>query len=325
LPLAIGEQIERLAGVRGVTGYRWLNGYHVDAHQGLSVRMVNPGFRAIWSEIPITPAQWDQLFATPTGILVSLKAALHWGVKPGDVFTLTTQPGTRADGGSSWEFQVLDIVPDDPSRSGVTGFILGNAQYVENTAPLNLRGADYYFYVTVKDPAKAMAISQQIDEHYANSSRATLTVQERFNMLSRTNRGFDTVSMTLAIGGTGFVMILLLTANAIARSVRERVPEFAILKTVGFLGGHLMALVFIETAIPCVLGAALGTGIAALVNHWATHLLPQNFARMLTTSVPPLPVLALSIGLAVVLALASCALPMWRLRRLSVTDALAGR
>jgi putative ABC transport system permease protein len=325
LPLAIGEQIGSLAGVRAVTPYRWLSGYHVDPHQSFSVRMVGPGFRAIWSDVPITAAQWDHLFAIPTGILISARAALHWGVKPGDVFTLTTQPGTRADGGTSWEFQVLDIVPDDPSRSGTIGYILGNAQYVENTAPLNLRGADYYYYVTVKDPAKAMAISQQIDDRYMNSSRATLTVQERFNMLSRANRGFDTVSMTLAIGGAGFVMVLFLTANAIARSVRERVPEFAVLKTVGFLGGHLMVLVFIETAIPCVLGAALGTAIAALVSHWATHLLPPNFARMLTTSLPPLPVLALSIGLAVVLALGSCALPMLRLRRLSVTDALAGR
>ena len=325
LPLAMAEQVARLPGVRAVTPYHWLNGYHVDPHQGLSVRLVDPGFRAIWSDIPITPAQWDRLFATPTGILMSVKAAVHWGVRPGDVFLLTTQPGTRADGGTTWEFQVLDIVPDDPNRSGTIGFVLGNAQYLENTAPLNLRGVDYYFYVTIKDPAKALAVSEQIDDRYANSSRATLTVQERFNMLSRANRGFDTVSMTLAIGGAGFAMVLFLTANAIARSVRERVPEFAVLKTVGFLGGHLMALVFIETAIPCVLGAALGTAMAALLHRWSTHLLPQNFARLLTNSTPTFAVLALSVGLAVGLALASCAVPMFRLRRLSVTDALAGR
>lgn len=44
LPLAIGEQVERLDGVRAVTPYRWLNGYHVDAHQGIvSTELVASG------------------------------------------------------------------------------------------------------------------------------------------------------------------------------------------------------------------------------------------------------------------------------------------
>jgi putative ABC transport system permease protein len=325
LPLAVGGQVARLDGVRAIAGYRWLSGYHVNPHRGLSVRLVDPGMRAIWSEGPIGPAQWNQLFATPTGILVSVKAAAHWGVKPGDVFTLTTQPGTRIDGGTTWEFQVLSIVPDDTTLSGSIGFVVGNVQFIENTAPLNLRGDDYYFYVAVRNAGRALAISQQIDDRYANSSKATMTFQERSNVLSRANRGFDSISMTLAIGSAGFVMVLFLTANAIARSVRERVPEFAVLKTLGFRGGHLMSLVFIETAIPCVLGAALGSGIAALLGHWSAHLLPQGLGVMLTTPAPLLPVLAVAIMLALMLALISCALPMQRLRKLSVTDALAGR
>ena len=86
-----------------------------------------------------------------------------------------------------------------------------------------------------------------------------------------------------------------------------------------------MSLVFIETAIPCILGAALGCGIAAVLGHWSTHLLPQGLQRALTSASPPLAVLTLAIALAVMLALISCAIPMHRLRQLSVTDALAGR
>ncbi|HLB97620.1 MAG TPA: ABC transporter permease, partial [Acetobacteraceae bacterium] len=120
-------------------------------------------------------------------------------------------------------------------------------------------------------------------------------------------------------------MVLFLTSNAIGRSVRERVPEFAVLKTVGFHDVQLLALVFIEAVIPCVLGAVLGTGLAMLLGRWSAHLLPQYLTRMLTTSLATLPVLALAVTLAVLLALASSAMPMLRLRRLSVADALAGR
>ena len=325
LPLAMGEQIAQMDGVRSVAGSRWLGGYHVDPHAGVGIRTVTSAMRTVWSDGPILPAQWDQLFATPAGIFPSVKAATKWGLKKGDVFTVITQPGSRADGGTTWEFHVLGIVPDDPNWSGTNGFIVGNSQYIENTAPLEQRGLGYSYYVALKDADGATAIGDQIDKRYFNSATATQAISEKLNAQIQANIGFNTESMTLCIGGAGFLMVLFLTANAIARSVRERVPEFAVLKTVGFHAAQLLSLVFIETVIPCVLGAVLGTGLAMLLGRWSAHLLPQYLTRMLTTSLATLPVLALAVALAVLLALASSAMPMLRLRRLSVADALAGR
>src|SRR5580658_10822367 len=68
LPLAIGEQIAQMDGVLGVAGSRWLGGYHVDPHNSVGIRTVNPGMRTVWSDGPILPGQWDQLFAMPTGV-----------------------------------------------------------------------------------------------------------------------------------------------------------------------------------------------------------------------------------------------------------------
>jgi putative ABC transport system permease protein len=325
LPLAIGEQIAQMDGVRSVAGSRWLGGYHVDPHAAVGIRTVTSTMRTVWSDGPILPAQWDQLFATPAGILPSVKAATKWGLKTGDVFTVITQPGSRADGGTTWEFHVLGIVPDDPNWSGTNGFIVGNSQYIENTVPLEQRGLGYSYYVALKDADGATAIGDQIDKRYFNSAAATQAISERLNAQIQANIGFNTQSMTLCIGGAGFLMVLFLTSNAIGRSVRERVPEFAVLKTVGFHDVQLLALVFIEAVIPCVLGAVLGTGLAMLLGRWSAHLLPQYLTRMLTTSLATLPVLALAVTLAVLLALASSAMPMLRLRRLSVADALAGR
>ena len=325
LPLAIGEQIAQMDGVRSVAGSRWLGGYHVDPHAGVGIQTVTGAMRTVWSDGPILPAQWDQLFAMPAGIFPSVKAAAKWSLKTGDVFTIITQAGSRADGGTTWEFHVLGIVPDDPNWSGTNGFIVGNSQYLENAAPLEQRGLGYSYYVAVKDADRAAAIGDQIDKRYFNSATATQSISERLNAQILANIGFNTGSMTLCIGAAGFLMVLFLTANAMARSVRERVPEFAVLKTVGFHAAQLLALVFIETVIPCVLGAVLGTGLAMLLGRWATHFLPQYMTRMLTTSLATLPVLALAITLAVLLALASSAMPMLRLKRLSVADALAGR
>jgi putative ABC transport system permease protein len=325
LPLAIGEQIAQMDGVLAVAGSRWLGGYHVDPHDSVGIRTVTSGMRTVWSDGPILPAQWDQLLATPAGVFVSVKAASKWGLKAGDVFTIITQAGSRADGGTTWEFHVLDVVPDDQNWSGTNGFIVGNSQYIENTEPLDQRGLGYSFYVALKSADRAAAIGDRIDRRYVNSATATQAISERLNAQILSNIGFNTQSMTLCIGAAGFGMVLFLTANAIARSVRERVPEFAVLKTLGFHAAHLMSLVFIESVIPCVLGAVAGTGIAILLGRWTVHLLPQYLTRMLTTSLATLPVLALAVVLAVLLALASCAAPMLRLRRLSVADALAGR
>ncbi|MGC1457167.1 MAG: FtsX-like permease family protein [Steroidobacteraceae bacterium] len=325
LPLAIGEQIAHMDGVVGVAGSRWLGGYHVDPHNSVGIRTVNRGMRAVWSDGPLQPVQWDQLFATPAGVFASIKAASKWGLRAGDVFTVITQAGSRADGGTTWEFNVLGIVPDDRNWSGTNGFIVGNSQYLENTEPLDQRGLGYSFYVALRNADRAVAISDQINQRYLNSATATQAFSERLNAQSQVNVGFESESMTLCIGAAGFAMVLFLTANAIARSVRERVPEFAVLKTLGFHAAHLLSLVFIESVIPCVLGAVLGTGIAVLLGRWAAHLLPQYLSRMLTASLATFPVLALAVALAILLALGSCALPMLRLRRLSVADALAGR
>jgi putative ABC transport system permease protein len=325
LPLALGEQIAHMDGVLGVAAARWLGGYHVDPHNSVGILTVNSGMRTVWSDGSIQPAQWDRLFTTPAGVFASVKAGNKWGFKAGDVFTVITQPGSRADGGTTWDFHVLGIVPDDETWSGTDGFIVGNSQYIENTVPLDQRGLGYVFYVAVSNPDRAVAIGDRINQRYVNSATATQAFSWRQNAQTQVNRGFNTTSMTLCIGGAGFAMVLFLTANAIARSVRERVPEFAVLKTLGFQAAHLLSLVFMESVIPCVLGAVLGTGIAVMLGRWSAHLLPQYITTLLTASLATLPVLALAVGLAVLLALASCAMPMLRLRRLSLADALAGR
>src|ERR1700722_348785 len=80
-PLGLGGQLATMDGVTAVAGRRNLFGYHVIPHDPVVITMVNEGMRTVWSEGPISPKQWDQLFATPSGIFVSAEAAARWGLK----------------------------------------------------------------------------------------------------------------------------------------------------------------------------------------------------------------------------------------------------
>jgi putative ABC transport system permease protein len=125
------------------------------------------------------------------------------------------------------------------------------------------------------------------------------------------------------VAGAGLFMILFLTGNALAQSVRERIPEFAVLKTIGFSDGGVMALVFAEAILPCLLGAAAGMAIARWFVSVIPHLLPPGVGLPLPYLTPT--VYALAFVSAVIVAGLSAVVPAERLRRLDVATALSGR
>jgi putative ABC transport system permease protein len=321
MPIATREQVARVEGVSAVAAIYYLQGYYQDPHQRARIRAVDENMRFARPEWPLTPAQWEQLLATPSGIFVSRGPAARLGVKQGDMVPLTTAPGMRADGAPAWEFHVLGVVPDLPGHEPV---ILGNFSYLDNSMPLGLRGYTQEFLVAVKDGAQAEDVAVKIDEALANSSTPTLSIPERVAEVDAVNSGVSVASKTWPVAGAGIFMILLLSANGIAQSVRERIPEFAVLKTLGFGDLTLMGLVFAEATIPCIAGAVVGMGIAKLVSGVPSNYLPADLAYLPKPTLS-LEVLFVSLICALILALASTAIPIRRLRHLSVTDALAGR
>lgn len=132
-----------------------------------------------------------------------------------------------------------------------------------------------------------------------------------------------TGTSNLAVDGIaiiGFVMNLFLTGNAAAHSVRLRIGEFAVLKTLGFPTRIIIALVFAEVAIPCATGAVAGLGIAEAIAVPLLSLLPHNI-RLSHSFVPPRLAVA-SLGIALLLALVSTVIPASRIARLNVATAL---
>ncbi|MGC1457035.1 MAG: ABC transporter permease [Steroidobacteraceae bacterium] len=317
MPIAVGSQIERMEGVSAVGA---LN--QVDSSQrgpGDYILLVNEGMRDSRPDAPITAAQWKLLFSTPTAVLVSRKVAEKYGLKARDSFPVTTP---LEEGGKTYDFQVQAVVPEDPQWG--QGMIWGNLKYLDNTAPLPRRNRANIFWISIKDAARATEISRSIDQRFANSATPTYSIPVKQDRQTQVSLSINRIGMMLGVAGAGLFMILFLVANAVARSVHERMPEFAVLIALGFRESRLRRLVILEAAFPCVLGGVAGTALAAILIRLPARQLSSNLDMILAPSLPSL-VLVWSTGAALLLALLSSVLPLIKLKRTRVAEVLAGR
>jgi putative ABC transport system permease protein len=323
LPLAARDQIARLPGVTHIGVLGGLFGYYRDPKNGVLPVMLDSAMQQVWTEVPLTPAQWRQLQTTPAGVFVSRRIAARYNLKAGDALPLLTVRSIRQDGSKLWPFTVLGVIDDLPTAQA--GLTLGNYDYFDHARLAAMQGTALQFQLLVADPNQAAATAKTIDAMFANSAGPTRSIPERTLSESNSRAGLDIPFVTEAVAGAGLFMILFLTGNGIAQSVRERVPEFAVLKTLGFSDAGLAVLVFVEAAIPCLFGAAIGLVLATAINDRLPHLVPANLPLPIPLPYLTANVLALAFVFAVLVAFASAVLPALRVRRLDIATALAGR
>ncbi len=318
LKVAMAHQIEQIPGVALVAHTKVLNGYHQEPRNRVVIQMADDRLGRVLTEWPITAAQWLNLHNRRTGILVSHMQANRWHLKPGDTFTISS-PRTRRTDGRPWTFNVLDVVDDVPYMS--LGYILGNYEYYNQSRPLaNQDQVDQYF-VQTSDTSKTAEVAQAIDNRFASSSVPTQSITEKA-ALDVTNSGIDITEVNRNIAVAGMFMVLFLTGNGIAQSVRERFAEFATLKTIGYSDGGVMALVFLEAAVPCLLGAALGVGLAVEIVDYLPRLLPPGDGVPIPTMTTTVFVWA-TVSAALVASFSSM-LPALRLKQMNIATALSG-
>jgi putative ABC transport system permease protein len=322
LPLSVGAQLERLDGVAAVGAYKWFGGYRANPQDQIWINTVSEGMEGARPDAPITPAQWRLLFSNPSGVLVTQEKARTLNLKAGDAFPITSQPGLRADGGRTWAFRVLAVVPEIPEFPD--GIVMGNMHYIANAAPPAQKALGYAYWISIKDASRATQISAAIDRQFFNSATPTYSIPVKADALELAQSNVNKTGMVLAVAGAGLFMILFLVGNAVARSVHERLPEFAVLHALGLRKSRLRRLVFMEAAAPCLLGAMLGTALAAALTRLPSRSHSTDHNLMFTPHLPP-SVLVWAIAAAALLGLVSAVLPLWKLKGMSVAEILAGR
>ncbi|HEX4270588.1 MAG TPA: hypothetical protein VHZ32_04345, partial [Rhizomicrobium sp.] len=229
LPIALAHKIAGMPGVKLLTYQSYIPGYVQKEKNHIFIMMSDPSMARVYPDWLASPAMWDLVQHERTGIIMSRLQARRWHKKVGDTLTVISPQMTKNDGSTTWTFKVLAICDD--ILLAPDGFIFGNYDYLDKSLPLAKQGRVSEVDYVVSDPARAVAIGQQIDQSLANSTSPTLSENEKMAYAVSNNfGGLDVDTLTHEIALAGLAMILFLTANVIAQSVRERFAEFATLR-----------------------------------------------------------------------------------------------
>jgi putative ABC transport system permease protein len=319
IPIAIAGWVKTLPGVIGVAPRYQFGGAYQRPEQGLGICATDvDAFFAMYPEDAVDAAQLRGLRQVRDGVIVGIGTMHKYGWKIGQRVTLQSQL-KRQDGTSNWTFDIVGTWKDtDDENEDNSQMLLTNYEYVNESLPEGpARDTMNIAVLRITDPTHANAIEQKIDAQYTNSSNETLTQSEQELVQAEVSNFGDIDTVAHRIVGATLLVLLFATGALMMQSIRERTPELAVLKTVGFSDRRVMLLVLGETFVLCLAGAAIGLELGV-------RLLPVAREQIGTVTVPP-SVFATGLAFAVVLALAAGAMAGWRALRLRVVDALANR
>ena len=316
LPSAYLHPIEAVPGIRRATYIAGISGYYQEKTNSLLALATDvTAFFDLYPDWQIEPAQLAAMRRTRAGAIVATPLMRAFGWKIGDRLPLRTSV-MKLDGGTDWDFEIVGTY-DVPTAPTEANRILVNYAYFDEARRLE-RGTAWAFVVAVVDPARSAQICAAVDALFVNSAHETATQDEKSYVQEQLRQLGDVSLMANAIVAAVLFTLLFLTGNTMMQSVRERTPELAILKTVGFSDRSVTVLVLVESLLLCVLAAALGLAAAAAV-------FPVAAALGIGGAALPLEVVAAGLSMALLLALVSGLPPALRARRLVIVEALAGR
>jgi putative ABC transport system permease protein len=312
------DRMLTVRGVRTIAHISFFGGYFQDSKNAIPAFATNVDKLAIlYPELNITPAQVAAMQSTRPGALIGRPLAKKYGWKIGDKIPVGTTIWTNNDGSNNWAFDIVGIFDPSPQfeKSPLGGAFWINYDYWDEARKFDKHRV-HEFFVQIDDPQRAAEISAQIDKLTENSPEETRTQTENAALQSQLKQLADINFIANSIVGAVMFTLLFLTANTMMQSVRERIPELAVLKTLGFTGGKVSILILIESLLLCIFAAVLGLALSSVGVKMIPILGPSRL----------LPIVVISgLGIAVALAFVSGLPPALRAQRLNIVDALAGR
>ena len=320
LPYSLTERIRATPGVKNAAFAAWFGGIYRDPKNFFANFSVSPNYLDLYPEFKIPEAQKKAWLADQRGAIVGESLARRHGWKVGDTIPLqaTIFP---TKGSNNWSFTLRGIyVVDDPKQKAQENVLFFHWKYFDEANDY-VKGRVGWFVVQPDSGDAADRVALAIDTLSANSDHETKTQTEQAFNQSFAKQFSDIGLIVTAIMGAVFFTLLLLTGNTMAQAVRERIPELAVLKTIGFSNRSVLWLVLAESILLVVLGGLIGLGISALI------MPAVSAASGGAIQLPSLPgsTWAMGVGLAVLIGAVVGLLPALRGMRLNIVDALAGR
>ena len=321
LPMSYQRSIERVPGVVGVAYADWFGAKYQNESNAFPVFAVDPNrYLDMYPEFTISREQREAFARTRTGAVAGKRLADRFGWHVGQKLPISSEIHPKKDGSLNWEFDLVGIIDaEDPAVRGNTDMVLINVAYFDE-ARLIGKGKTGWYIVRVADSTQARGIAASIDGLFANSPDETKTQPEKEFAIGFAKQIGDIGALVTRILIAVFFTILILTGNTMAQSIRERIPELAILKTLGFSDGTVTALVLAEAMLMLGLGGGIGMGAAVAAMPALNGSTGGRFPPLFVGPETWLLAAALAAAVALIIGLP----PALRANRLKIVDALSG-
>ncbi|MDA2925540.1 FtsX-like permease family protein [Acidobacteria bacterium AH-259-L09] len=311
LPIAYRDKIAKVEGVQAVIGSMWFGGVYKDPSNFFAQFAVNTDqFFEVNADIIIAEEHKQAFLEDRTGAIAGNNLADRFGWKIGDKIHLK---------GALFRFDpelTLRGIYEGGSDEGNTLFFhwdyfnegMNNAAFT-GTYSIKARSAE-----------DVPRIADQVDALFQNSTAPTKTETEKAFLLGFVEMMGNVQFFITSICAVVIFAIILVAANTMAMSIRERVREIGVLKALGFRKLQILSLLLGESI--CL---ALG---GALIGSWSARILYSGVSMAKVTGgmiqrfyvTPGTLLLCAAIGLLV--GILSAGIPAWRASQRSVVDAL---
>lgn len=316
LPVAHKGKIERVPGVEKVTYANWFGGIYKDKSNFFAQFACEfPAYLDMYPEFKIIEGSRDTLLAERNACMAGKKLAAKYGWKIGDIIPLagTIYPG-------DYEL-VLRAIYAGTKPNTDESTLLFNWQYLDARVAQDFPGLDGragFFIMKLDDPARAAQVSEAVDASFLNSTAETLTETEEAFALGFVSMSSAIITGIRIVSILIIAIVLLVMANTMAMSARERMKEYSVLKTLGFQKGHLVKLLSGESLLLSGLGCFIGIGLlipavgglAAALSDW----FPILFLAASTV--------LWAVGISLVVALLAASYPIVRVLSATITQGL---
>ncbi len=320
LPEAYLGKVQGLEGVDKATSANWFGGYYQEAkNQFPQFPVIADDYFDIYKEMISLPDEQMQAWKkNRVGVVIGKSLVDRFKWKIGDRIPLIGL-FPREDGSTTWEF-VIEGIYEAKSKSADTNTMLMHYEYFDE-ARQYAKGTLGWLIIRVKDPKQAAQVATAVDTLFANSPAETKTSSEKEFAKSFAKQFGDIGLITTLILGAVFFTMLLVAGNTMAQSFRERIPELAILKTLGFSDIAVMLLVLAEAVVISLIGGLIGLLLAKFVISGAATAMASTLPGLnLSTSM-----MFLGIGLMFLFGVLTGIIPALQGLQLNIVAALRRR
>jgi putative ABC transport system permease protein len=320
LPISMVPKLESVPGVVGVAYSQWFGGVWQENTQIFTFAVDPLRYHFAYPEWVMPEDQWQQFQHIRTSMIAGRVLADKYGWKVGQKVPISSNIYPQKNGSKSWAFDLVGIYDGkDETWQRNTNQVLINHDYFDEANAFG-KGRTNFFILKLAPGADAALVSKTVDGMFENSPDETKTQTEKDFNISFVKQIGDIGLIVRWILFAVFFTLLLVVGNTMAQSVRERVPELAVLKTLGFSDGSVLGFVLAEAVALCLVGGLIGLTFATLLGAMVAHSAGDQFPIRVDGTV-----WAIGIASIFVMSIVVGLLPAMRAQRLKIVDALAGR